>query len=298
MIPGIENNALPDDIATEFEVQQPGHVVEQPAIYSDEENEPVIDQPPRNPATTIEDVEEEEEDNRPIAQRHSRHDVRPPGEWWKVKTAVTPNFDSEEDDDMEEAFVCTGTPDPKTYKKAIQSKDAEQWNAAMLAEFNWHLENGTWTVVELPDSQKAIGSKWVYKKKYNADRTLEQYKARVVAKGFNQQPGQDYFETFALTMQQATVCIVLALAAIEDMELRSVDISYVFTNSDIDVEIYMKEPDGFKTKQGGKRIVYQLNKSLYGLKQSSQLWGETLEKVLITLGFKKTYSDASVYIYD
>ena len=98
-------------------------------------------------------------------------------------------------------------------------------------------------------------------------------------------------------MQQVTVCIVLPLAAIEDMELRSVDISYTFTNSDIDIEIYMEEPDGFKTKQGGKRIVYRLNKSLYGLKQSSQLWGEeTLEKMLVKLGFKKTYSDALLYI--
>ena len=91
--------------------------------------------------------------------------------------------------------------------------------------------------------------------------------------------------------------IVLALAAIEDMKLRSVDISYAFTNSDIDVEIYMEEPDSFKTKQGGKKIVYRLNKSLYGLKQSSRLWGETLEKVLVKLGFKKTYSDALLYIF-
>jgi hypothetical protein len=109
---------------------------------------------------------------------------------------------------------------------------------------------------------------------------------------------QVYFETFASTMRQATVRIVLALAAIEDMELRSVDISYAFTNSDIDVEIYIEEPEGFKIKQGGKRLVCRLNKSLYELKQSSRLWGETLEKVLITLGFKKTYSDASLYIYD
>ena len=48
---------------------------------------------------------------------------------------MTPNSDSEEDNDMKEAFVCTGTPDPKTYKEAMQSEDAEQWNAAMLAEF-------------------------------------------------------------------------------------------------------------------------------------------------------------------
>jgi hypothetical protein len=272
--------------------------MEPPAIDSDEEDEPMIDQQPRNPAPTIEVVEKDEEDNRPIAQRRPRRDVKPPGEWWKVKTAVTPDSDSNEDDDMEEAFVCTGTPDPWTYKEATQSEDAEQWNAAMLAKYNWHLENGTWEIVELPDGQKAIGSKWVDKKKYNADGTLERYKARVVAKGFNQRPSQDYFETFASTMRQATVRIVLALAAIEDMELRSVDISYAFTNSDIDVEIYIEEPEGFKTKQGGKRLVCRLNKSLYGLKQSSWLWGETLEKVLITLGFKKTYSDASLYIYD
>ena len=63
-------------------------------------------------------------------------------------------------------------------------------------------------------------------------------------------------------MRQATVRIVLALAAIEDMELRSVDITYAFTNSDIDVEIYMEKPDRFKTKQDGKKIVYRLNKSI------------------------------------
>ncbi|KDR64885.1 hypothetical protein GALMADRAFT_82563 [Galerina marginata CBS 339.88] len=97
-------------------------------------------------------------------------------------------------------------------------------------------------------------------------------------------------------MRQATVRIVLALAAIEDLELRSVDISYAFTNSDIDVEIYMEQPEGFK--QGGPRTVCRLNKSIYGLKQSSRLWGETLCAVLIELGFKKTYSDASLYIFD
>jgi len=69
LISGIENDALPNDIATEFEVQEPGHAVEQPATDSDEEDEPVIDPPPRNPAPTIKDVEEEEEDNRPHQEK-------------------------------------------------------------------------------------------------------------------------------------------------------------------------------------------------------------------------------------
>ena len=77
MIPGIENDALPEDIATKFEVQQPGQAVEQPAIDSDVEEKPVIDQPRRNPTPTIEVVDEDKEGNRPIAQPCSRHDVRP-----------------------------------------------------------------------------------------------------------------------------------------------------------------------------------------------------------------------------
>ena len=64
----------------------------------------------------------------------------------------------------------------------------------------------------------------------------------------------------------------MALAAIEDLVLQSVDISHAFTNSDIDAEIYMIQPEGFK--QGGSKYVCKLNKSLYGLKQSPHLWGE------------------------
>ena len=65
----------------------------------------------------------------------------------------------------------------------------------------------------------------------------------------------------------STIRIVLGLAAIENIELQSVDISYAFTN--IDVEIYMKQPEGF-VDQDGKNLICRLNKSLYGLKQSPQ----------------------------
>jgi hypothetical protein len=286
-----EDDALPP-VLPQVEVQP---LAEPPAPVPEVEG-PAPEEEEREATPSI-NVEDEEEDNRPIAVRRPKRDVRPPGEWWKVRqpTPAIPDSDSEEDDDEELANVV-GTPDPTTYREATNSEQAEKWQDAMLEEHNWHLENGTWDIVELPDGKVAIGSKWVYKTKYNADGTIERFKARVVAKGFNQRPGQDYFETFASTMRQATVQVVLALAAIEDMELRSVDISYAFTNSDIDVEIYMQQPEGFK--QGGKKYVCRLNKSLYGLKQSSRLWGETLGAVLLELGFKKTYSDASLYIYD
>ena len=165
----------------------------------------------------------------------------------------------------------------------------------MNEEITAHLTNGTWDVVELPPGREAIGSKWVYKVKHKADGTIERFKARLVAQGFSQRPGFDYLETFAATMRWSTLRIILALAAIEDLELRSVDISHAFINSNIDTEIYMKQPEGFK--QGGPNIVCRLNKSLYGLKQSPHLWSEKLASVLSELGFKHMQADPSVYLY-
>ena len=78
-----------------------------------------------------------------------------------------------------------------------------------------------------------------------------------------------YFETFASTIRHTTIRTILALAAIDDMELRSVDISHAFTNSDIDAEVYMRQPEGFE--QNGSKYVCRLDKSLYGLKQSPRL---------------------------
>ena len=97
-------------------------------------------------------------------------------------------------------------------------------------------------------------------------------------------------------MRHATIRIVLALAAIEDLHLRSVDVSHAFINSEIDAEVYMAQPCGFV--QQGPEYVCKLNKSIYGLKQSPRLWSEKLGSAMKELGFQKAYSDPSLYIYD
>ncbi|XP_040996119.1 uncharacterized mitochondrial protein AtMg00820-like [Juglans microcarpa x Juglans regia] len=58
--------------------------------------------------------------------------------------------------------------------------------------------NKTWDVIDLPIGKKAIGSKWVYRIKYNSDGTIERHKARLLAKGYTQEEGLDYHETFSL----------------------------------------------------------------------------------------------------
>ena len=79
-------------------------------------------------------------------------------------------------------------------------------------------------------------------------------------------------EIFAPTMHQATIHLILALAAIDDLHLHSVDISHAFINGDIDADVYMMQPEGFK--ELGSEYVCWLNKSIYGLKQAARLWNE------------------------
>ncbi len=164
-----------------------------------------------------------------------------------------------------------------------------------MLEYNTLVGNGTWEIVDLPEGQKAIGSGWVFKVKHNQDGSIERFKARLVAKGYSQRPGLDYNESFAPTFRPATLRIIMALAATEDLELRSVDITSAFTNGDLDEEIYMKQPEGFHI--GSSHQVCRLRKSLYGLKQSARQWNKKLHSVLTELGFSRIESDRSVYIY-
>jgi len=76
----------------------------------------------------------------------------------------------------------------------------------------------------------------------------------------------------------------MAMAAVEDLEIRSVDIISTFTNGDLDEEIYMKQPEVFHI--GGPNKVCRLRKWLYGLKQSERQWNKKLHSVLTELGFK------------
>jgi hypothetical protein len=102
------------------------------------------------------------------------------------------------------------------------------------------------------------------KVKFNADSSLDCYKARMVAKGYFQCPGFDFKKTFTSTVRYSTIWIILAIAALEDLELHSVDISHAYLNGDLEKKIYMQQSEGFEV--GGPEFVCKLKKSLYRLK--------------------------------
>ena len=187
--------------------------------------------------------------------------------------------------------------EPESYAEAMTRPEEERkhWHKAALDEIQSLIENGTFELVQLPPGRKAIGSRWTFKLKRNADGSIERYKGRVVAQGYSQRPGFDFTETFAPTPKWAALRAVLALAALEDFHLESVDISSAFLNGTLEEDIYMRQPPGFVEK--GNDWVWHLQKSIYGLKQAGRCWHKKLNEVFEQLGFHRILCEHSIWIY-
>jgi len=142
-----------------------------------------------------------------------------------------------------------------------------------------------------------VGSKWVYRIKRKADSSIEKYKARLVARGFTQIYGVDYFDTYSLVAQLTTIRYILAMATRHDWNINTFDFNGAYLNGELEEgeEIYMKQPPGC---EDGTTTVKRLHKSLYGLKQAGRRWYETLCKALEDLGFRITHADPGLFLYN
>eukprot|EP00253_Pinus_taeda_P010519 PITA_10519 len=109
-------------------------------------------------------------------------------------------------------------------------------------------KNEAWDLVELPAGRKPIGSKWVFKKKTNAEGKVEKYKARLVAKGYSQVPGIDFGDIFSPVAKVTSIRLLLSVAAAFDFEVEQMDVKRAFLHGDLEEEIYMKQPEGFAVK--------------------------------------------------
>jgi len=103
--------------------------------------------------------------------------------------------------------------EPKSFSQAIKSP---QWHDAMVAEISALEANNTWIVTNLPSNKHPIGCKWVYKVKLKANGEIERYKAGLVAKGYTQCEGLDYYDTFSSVAKLTTVWCLLALAVVKN----------------------------------------------------------------------------------
>ena len=158
--------------------------------------------------------------------------------------------------------------DPIHFEEDIKDK---KWIEAMDEEMNAIERNKTWDLVELPKGKEVIGVKWVYKTKSNAEGKIERHKARLVVKGYKQQYGRDYEETFAPVARMETVRAVLSIAAKNKWKVYQMDVKSTFLNGVLMEEVYVEQPLGYE-KKGEEHKVCKLKKALYGLKQAPRAW--------------------------
>ncbi|KAL0549422.1 hypothetical protein IC582_013904 [Cucumis melo] len=102
----------------------------------------------------------------------------------------------------------------------------------------------TWDYVDLPPGKRSIDYKWIYKIKTHSDGTIERYKTRLIPKGYSQEYGIDYEETFALVARMTSVRSLLAVAAAKQWPLLQMDVKNAFLNGTLSEEVYMKPPPG------------------------------------------------------
>jgi len=154
--------------------------------------------------------------------------------------------------------------------------------------------NNTWLIVPLPPHKKPIGCKWVYKVKFTADDTVERYKERLVAKGYNQMEGLNYQDTFSPVVKM--VKSVLSIDVASHWHIHQMDVYNAFLQGDLNEEVYMSLPEGFSSQGETSGMVCRLVKSLYGLKQASRQWNVKLTDALIDFGFNQSSLDHSLFI--
>ena len=195
--------------------------------------------------------------------------------------------------DRHDAMKAEEENDPRSYKEAVQSVNATQWTNAMQEELDAIQDNETWDMVDLPQGRKAIGSRWVFKTKYDNSGNLVKRKARLVAQGFSQKQGIDYEDVFAPVARGVTMRMLLSMAGERKYIVKQYDVKTAFLNGTLKEEIFMKPPEGLDTK--GK--VCKLNKSLYGLKQAARVWNHMLHESLIKRGFEQNETDNCLYLF-
>ena len=126
--------------------------------------------------------------------------------------------------------------DPTTAAEALSAPDKSQWEEDMRQEMESLCSNDVWELVEPPPNRKIVGSKWIFKRKKDAEGVVKRYKARLVAQGCSQQFKLDYEETFSPVVRFESVRSVLALGAHSKMQLHQMDVSTAFLHGNLSEE--------------------------------------------------------------
>ncbi|GJY53657.1 retrovirus-related pol polyprotein from transposon TNT 1-94 [Tanacetum coccineum] len=181
--------------------------------------------------------------------------------------------------------------EPKNFKMAVIEDYCFQ---AMQDEIHEFDQIEVWELVPRPVYVMVIALKWIYKVKLDEYGDVLKNKAQLVVKGYRQEEGIDFEESFAPVARIEAIRIFIANAASKNIVIYQMDVKTAFLNGDLQEEVFISQPEGFEDPEHPTHV-YRLKKALYGLKQAPRAWYDTLSKFLIATKFFKGAVDPTLF---
>ncbi|KAJ1520362.1 hypothetical protein ONE63_003497 [Megalurothrips usitatus] len=183
--------------------------------------------------------------------------------------------------------------EPKNIYMALNGKYGDEWRSAMSEELLALEAKHVFEIVDRPKCVKVLSCKWVFKIKQHQDGSIERFRARLVARGFDQIKGVNYHKTDSPVIKKKTVRLLLAIAVQKNWVVHHLGVLSAYLNSPLEEEVYVEIPDGIESDRSK---VWKLNKSLYGLKQSAREWHKRIDSMLRDLGLESLKKDRCLYV--
>ncbi|GJZ78098.1 retrovirus-related pol polyprotein from transposon TNT 1-94 [Tanacetum coccineum] len=168
--------------------------------------------------------------------------------------------------------LTVNTIEPKNIKEAMED---HSWIESMQDVLNQFKILQVWELVPRPEGKNIIALKWLWKNKCDAKNIVVRNKTRLVAKGYKQEEGIDFEESFAHVVRLKAVRMFIAYVAHNNITIFQMDVKMAFLNGPLKEEVYVSQPEGFIDPEFLDQV-YRLKKALYGLQQAPRAWGDIL----------------------
>nr|GEV14639.1 copia protein [Tanacetum cinerariifolium] len=152
-----------------------------------------------------------------------------------------------------------------------------------------------YVLVPAPDNITPLTLKWLFKNKHDEEETVIRNKSRLVVRGYRQEEGIDFEESFALVSRMEAIRIFLAYAAHKSFTVFQMDVKTAFLHGTLKEDMYVCQPECFIDADHPSHI-FKLKKALYGLKQAPRAWYDKLSMFLLQNHFVKGTTDPTLFI--
>nr|GEV48103.1 putative ribonuclease H-like domain-containing protein [Tanacetum cinerariifolium] len=179
----------------------------------------------------------------------------------------------------------------KSVKEALTDP---AWIESMQEEVHQFIRLDVWELVLSPDGIKPITLKWLFKNKHDVENTVIRNKTHLVVKGYRQEDGIDFEESFVPVARMEAIRIFLAYAAHKGFTVYQMDVKTAFLHGSLKEDVYVCQHEGFIDVDYPSHI-YKLKKALYGLKQAPRAWYDELSTFLLQNEFSKGIIDLTLF---